>query len=183
MKFEGKAHSSESKTKTSESLKERFKRGLKIWNKGKKLSIETKEKMSIAQRGERNGFFGKTHTEETIKKMKDNHANVKGNKNPAYKGKILSRKGDYVFIYSPNHPRNANKVKGCRVKEHILVVEKKLGRYLNMDEVIHHIDYDKKNNDYNNLFLTNHKGHGKAHYSIYHLVKELLKKKIIYFNK
>ena len=170
--------------KTREKMS-RSQKGRIPWNKGKKdcYSKKTIKKMSESRKGEKNPFFGKTHTKKTRKIMKKNHPDVKGEKNPFFKGEKISRENDYVFVYSPNHPRILNKNNGCRVKEHILVMEKKLGRYLEADEVIHHIDYNKKNNNCSNLFLTNHKGHGRAHYSIYSLVEELLKRQIIYFDK
>ena len=66
----------------------------------------------------------------------------------------------YVKILSKQHPNN---VKGF-VLEHRLVVEKKLGRYLKKEEVVHHIDFDKKNNNLNNLMLfKNNKEHIKFH--------------------
>ena len=49
------------------------------------------------------------------------------------------------------------------------------------DEVLHHIDLDKHNNNFNNLFLCNHKEHIKIHRSLEKLIPELLKRKIIKF--
>lgn len=60
------------------------------WNKGKKgiYSTETIEKMQNSAKkrtGEKNGFFGKKHTEDTIKKIKDTSVNnSKGEKNGMY---------------------------------------------------------------------------------------------------
>jgi Holliday junction resolvasome RuvABC DNA-binding subunit len=39
------------------------------------------------------------------------------------------------------------------VLEHHLVVENKIGRKLKEGETVHHIDFNKKNNDISNLFL------------------------------
>jgi hypothetical protein len=38
---------------------------------GKKMSDETKRKMSESRLGDKNGFFGKKHTQETIEKIKE----------------------------------------------------------------------------------------------------------------
>lgn len=46
-----------------------------------------------------------------------------------------------------------------------------------------HIDGCKTNNDLLNLFLTNFKGHKKAHYSLQNLGYELYKKGIIKFDR
>lgn len=72
-------------------------------------------------------------------------------------------KGGYVLIHCPIHP---TAVKGY-VPEHRLVVEKKIGRYLSLAEVVHHIDCNRKNNDIDNLMLfENSKEHMKFHTKI-----------------
>lgn len=49
-------------------------------------------------------------------------------------------------------------------------------------EVLHHIDLDKLNNDFSNLFLCEHKQHLVCHRSIENLIKPLLQLGVIYFN-
>lgn len=50
------------------------------------------------------------------------------------------------------------------IAEHRLVVEDKIGRLLNSDEVVHHLDENKKNNSINNLMLfPNQKAHQRFH--------------------
>lgn len=56
----------------------------------------------------------------------------------------------YYCIYMPEHPRA---FQNGTVYEHILVAEEKLGRALNVDEVVHHIDHNRKNNDDDNLIV------------------------------
>jgi HNH endonuclease len=73
-----------------------------------------------------------------------------GDKNPAWKGGRFTTKLGYVNILIPDHP-NANH-KGY-VREHRLVMEKHLGRYLTEDEVVHHKDGNPSNNNINNLEL------------------------------
>ena len=53
-------------------------------------------------------------------------------------------------IYDPEHPNASSN--GC-VYEHVLVAEKILGRHLNKEETVHHIDGNKKNNDPDNLMI------------------------------
>ena len=84
------------------------------------------------------------------KKMSVNHANVAGSKNPRWGGgKRLSTDG-YVLIWKPKHPRTS--FHGYVLK-HRLVMEKKLGRYLFPQEIVHHIDGNKENNKIKNLLL------------------------------
>lgn len=64
-------------------------------------------------------------------------------------GKFINKAG-YVYFLCPNHPR-ANK-QGY-VLEHILVMEKKIGRYILHPEQIHHINGNKSDNRLSNLRL------------------------------
>lgn len=60
----------------------------------------------------------------------------------------------YAYVYKKGHPREN---KDHFVYEHILVAESILGRYLQDDECVHHIDHNRKNNNPVNLmvFATN----------------------------
>ncbi len=81
-----------------------------------------------------------------------NHCNWKG-------GRRLRPEG-YVMIKKPTHL-----LCDCDgyVFEHRLVMEKFLGRYLKQEEIIHHKNGDKLDNNIKNLELTNHKKHRKEH--------------------
>lgn len=73
-----------------------------------------------------------------------------GSGNPRWKGGRILDKDGYWMIYSPKHPfKNAIGY----VREHRLVMEKFLGRYLMSIEVIHHKDENKQNNKLSNLQL------------------------------
>ena len=61
---------------------------------------------------------------------------------------------EYKRVSCPkDHPRYKNNGKRQRIGEHILIAEKKIGRYLKDNEVVHHIDENKRNNNPNNLMV------------------------------
>lgn len=74
-------------------------------------------------------------------------------------GKCITTHG-YVKIFLPDHPFASS---AGYVYEHRLVVEKSIGRYLTSDEIVHHIDQNKKNNDVHNLLVLSAKNHAKLH--------------------
>jgi len=70
----------------------------------------------------------------------------------------------YKFIYLPDHPA-ARKSKNWLgyVLEHIVVVEKMIGRRLREDELVHHLDGDTVNNVPTNLLVLLKSQHMKLH--------------------
>lgn len=106
--------------------------------------------------------------------------NNTGKKNPMYgrRGKLapaFGKKGEksfnwnggkkrergYVLVLVPNHPFSINGY----VREHRLVMEKKLGRFLDPKEIIHHINHVKDDNREENLMLYKNNGeHLKGHF-------------------
>jgi hypothetical protein len=70
---------------------------------------------------------------------------------------------------------------------HRVVVEEDIGRKLKSDEIVHHIDCDKLNNDLDNLWICDDKGHGIAHASTDDLLPTLMHKldtvKAVKFNR
>lgn len=68
--------------------------------------------------------------------------------------------GKYRYIWKPLHPHASN---SGYVEEHRLVIENILGRILDKDEVVHHIDNDGFNNSPGNLLLMTKKTHDRLH--------------------
>lgn len=66
----------------------------------------------------------------------------------------------YMYIYDPSHPMAS---KSGKLYVHRYIMAKHLGRYLRSEEVIHHIDHDKTNNDINNLELCTNSVHAQKH--------------------
>lgn len=85
----------------------------------------------------------------------------KGDKHPMWKGGRTINSQGYVLVYSPNHP---NKTASNKVREHRLVVESIIGRYLEKNEDVHHIDGDKLNNSIDNLVALTKSEHTKLHH-------------------
>lgn len=72
----------------------------------------------------------------------------------------LIHKGDYLYALVPNHP---NATKNGYVLYHRIVVENNIGRLLTKDEIIHHKDGNKKNNNIENLEIVTAGEHAKHH--------------------
>lgn len=68
----------------------------------------------------------------------------------------------YFVVYYPEHP-SAGKGSGI-VYLHRLVMENYLDRYLENDEIVHHKDGDRENNDIDNLLLTTKAAHCLEHH-------------------
>lgn len=77
-------------------------------------------------------------------------------KNPAWKGGRLNRRDGYIFVKQPSHPFAGF---NGYVMEHRLVMEKRVGRYLQSNEIVHHRDGNRSNNDDSNLILLDKNKH------------------------
>jgi hypothetical protein len=79
-------------------------------------------------------------------------------------------KGGYIYIHAPDHPA-ANR--DGYVYEHRLVMERKIGRYLEPHERVHHLDGIKTNNAEDNLVLFgSQREHMMAHPDHYASMRE-----------
>ena len=67
----------------------------------------------------------------------------------------------YVLIYNKSHPK-ANSNHGY-VREHILIMEKQIGRFLKENEVVHHINGNRQDNRIENLQLMTPSEHMRLH--------------------
>ena len=157
----GRHHSEKIKRKMSENMS-----GEKSHWFGKKHTEATKKKMSIAKMGNQ-ATLGKKHSKESKKKMREAQM---GEKNNAWKGGRTTQEG-YVLILMPSHPY-ANK-RGY-VREHRLVMEKKLGRYLEPKETVHHKNEIRDANYPENLGLFESKGKHLVYHNHQNKIEEQL---------
>lgn len=81
--------------------------------------------------------------------------------NKFHKGFITAKFG-YIKLRVPSHPFADSK---GYVAEHRLVMEDYLGRYLDPDEIVHHVDGVKNNNSIDNLELCSLKAHTAWHHT------------------
>lgn len=86
----------------------------------------------------------------------------KGQKPHNFRGESFTQSrpqsGTYRYIYVPDHP---NATTRGYVREHRLVMEEKLGRYLGADEVIDHINMNTLDNRPENLRLMKKRDHDR----------------------
>lgn len=89
----------------------------------------------------------------------------RGKNHPGWKGGRRIRNG-YVFVYAPDHP----KAHDGAIQEHRLLMEQHLGRYLEPDEVVHHLNGIKDDNRIENLQVIKRGRHVHNHFEASHEV-------------
>lgn len=78
---------------------------------------------------------------------------------PRFHKKRIMSSGGYYLVWCPKHPRASKRYH--YVFEHILVIEKHIGRFLVKGEITHHINGIKTDNRIENLVITNPTEHLK----------------------
>jgi hypothetical protein len=92
-------------------------------------------------------------------------------KSPSWKGGKQIDKSGYILIMNKEHP----KARKGYVREHRIVMEDSIGRYLKDDEIVHHINGDKSDNRLSNLEIMTLSNHAVLHHTK-HTDDELVKK-------
>jgi len=119
-----------------------YKRVKPSWNKGKHIQTNT----------------GRTHFKKGMTPWNQGkkRPNMCGESHPNWKGGITKNSAGYIFIHKPNHPFCDNK---GYVREHRLVIEKQIGRYLLPKEIPHHLNEIVDDNRIENFILFKNKGY------------------------
>jgi hypothetical protein len=87
----------------------------------------------------------------------------RGKNSPLWRGGVRVDKDGYILVHNPDHPLRD---RSNYVREHRLAMEKHIGRLLNKQEIVHHVNGIRKDNRIENLVLhSGHSDHQKKHYS------------------
>lgn len=101
--------------------------------------------------------------------FKNGHNNSKLEKNSMWNGGTTYNTKGYILLKNPNHPRANNH---GYVLEHILVMEKKLGRYISNDEAVHHLNGIKTDNRPENLEVILYGEHSQFHNVLRRIIRD-----------
>lgn len=87
-----------------------------------------------------------------------------GEEAPNWQGGITRHSAGYIYEFAPSHPSVAHRLRKHRyVLQHRLVLEAKLGRYLEPYEDAHHINEVKDDNRPENIELMDRREHRSHH--------------------
>lgn len=144
---------------------EETKRKISASNKGRLISPKHRSQISKANSGNKY-CVGRTASEETRKKLSDSHKGQHSSPATQFvKGQRDNYKGDdYSVIWNTGYrmvrdSRNSRKLS----RQHVVLMEKKLGRRLNPGEHVHHINGCKTDNRESNLIVLTASQHRKLH--------------------
>lgn len=122
------------------------------------LSEEARRKIGEAKKGNHYCLGRKLTPEQRAKISATNKGRWK--KPSEFGGHKKKRSDGYIKVYCPSHPLAT---KDGYVMEHILVMEKQIGRTITRDEAVHHKNHVRDDNRIENLQLMTFKEHASLH--------------------
>ena len=144
----GKVVSEESRRKMSISKKEMYANGYVSPLLGRTTTEEHRKNMKKNHyycSGVNNSFYDKKHTEETLRKISQNRTYLYGEEHPSWRGGHSYR--DYCPVFFNREYKQSIRDRDGNLCLNCSRTEDQEGRKLS----VHHINYDKKNCDLNNL--------------------------------
>ncbi len=109
----------------------------------------------------RNKAYYQAHKSELIAKARERLKQY--DKLPAYKAKRAERALRYYKAHRSELKYRLKTINGKRIYYHRWVMQEYLGRELTIDEIVHHKDGNKLNNNIDNLIVLSRKSHGILH--------------------
>lgn len=129
----------------------------------------------IQPREQHKGFLGKTHIKEYCQEISkrnrerivsdDTRRKISESNKCGGIGHKKKRSDGYIAIYFPDHPLSNS---DGYIMEHQLVMECLIGRRLNANECVHHINFIRDDNRKENLKLMTISEHMSLHSSLRH---------------
>lgn len=117
----------------------------------------------------------------TAKTRKNNPWNKGVKQDPRAVGNTYVNNNGYVEVWVGKHTDDRSA--GGYQKEHRVLLELDIGRRLSKDEIIHHLDGNKTNNNKENLLLcSGHFQHRKVHSQLERISFEMIRKGFIKFD-
>jgi hypothetical protein len=122
------------------------------------IGIMGRKDVAVMKKGGKMSPKMKQKFMDGLKKRRD----YSGPNNPKWRGGKTIMADGRTLIYAPDHP-DANAIGGLYILEYRLVAEKKIGRRLTSDEVVHHINGDATDNRPENIEVMTKAEHARMH--------------------